>query len=197
MSKGRLAERSEATRALLVTAARELFGERGYAATSTEEVVQRAAVTRGALYHHFGGKEELFRAVYEELEKELAERSAVAAAGGRTALSQLRRGMDAFLDTCLDRAVQRIVLLDGLSVLGWEQWHAIGATYNFGLMCLGLQAAMDAGEITRRPVEPLAHLLQGGLIQAGMMIARADDPAAARKQTGAEIRRLLDSLRSE
>lgn len=195
MSKGRLAERSEATRGLLVAAARDLFAEKGYAGTTTEDVVQRAAVTRGALYHHFDGKDELFRVVYEEIERELAERSATAAAGGRTALSQLRRGMEAFLDACLEPDVQRIVLLDGLSVLGWEQWHAIGATWNFGLMCLGLQAAMEAGEIARRPVEPLAHLMQGGLIQMGMMLARADDPAAARKATGAELRRMLDGLR--
>lgn len=179
-----------------MAAAREVFAERGFAETTVDDVVQRAGVTRGALYHHFASKEDLFRAVYETVEKDLADRSTVAALQGRTPMSRLQRGIDAFLDACLEPAVQRIALLDALSVLGWETWHEIGVRYNFGLLVLGLQGAVDEGALARRPVEPLAHLLQGAVMRAGMVIARADDAAAARKAMGAELRALLAGLRS-
>jgi AcrR family transcriptional regulator len=194
MSKGRHAEMSDATRAALVSAARELFSERGFAATTTEDVVRRASVTRGALYHHFAGKEDLFRAVYVQMEADLAQRSVVAATSGKTPMQRLIRGVDAFLDACLDPAVQRIVLLEGLSVLGWETWHEIGSKYSFAVLKIGLQAAIDAGEIHPREVESLTHLVQGALIQAGMVVARASDPSAARRAMGAEIAQLLQSL---
>lgn len=191
MSKGRLAERSEATRGVLLTAARDVFAASGFAAATIDDIVREARVTRGALYHHFGSKEEVFRAVYEALEKELADRSFVAAVAGRTPMSRLQRGIDAFLDACLEPAVQRIALLDALSVLGWEAWHEIGVRYNFGLLMAGVQDA-----VPRRPAEPLAHLVQGAIMRAGMVIARADDPEATRKAVGAELRALLAGLRS-
>lgn len=194
-SRGRLAERSEVTRGKLLAAARELFAERGYAETSTEDVVRRAKVTRGALYHHFRGKDEIFRALYETLEAELAQRSMIAAAKGRDPLEMLHLGIEAYLDACLEPEVQRILLLDGLSVLGWETWHAIGVKYNWGLIKAAIEAAIANGLIESRPAEELTHVIQGGLIQAGMMLARAGDPAAARAATGAEIRRMIESLR--
>lgn len=186
-----MAERSEATRALLLAAAREVFAESGFAAATIDEIVRRAGVTRGALYHHFDSKEDLFRAVYEAMEQELAQRSTEAALTGRTPLSRLRRGIDTFLDACLEPAVQRIVLLDALSVLGWETWHEIGVRHNFGLLVVGLQDV-----VPRRELEPLAHLVQGALMRAGMVIARADDPQATRKAMGAEVRALLAGLPS-
>lgn len=191
MSKGRLAERSDATRAMLLAAAREVFATSGFAAATIDDIVRQAGVTRGALYHHFGSKEEVFREVYELVEKELADRSATAALAGRTPVSRLQRGIDAFLDACLEPAVQRIALLDGLSVLGWEAWHEIGVRYNFGLLLIGLQDVVG-----RRPVEPVAHLLQGSIMRAGMVIARADDPVAIRRTMGTELRALLAGLRS-
>lgn len=193
-SKGRLAEQSDVTRAALVAAARELFGERGFAATSTEDIVQRAEVTRGALYHHFQGKTELFRLVYERVEQELAERSVLAAAKSNDPLERLRLGIAAFLDACLDPAVQRIVLLDGISALGWETWHAVGTKYSFAVLKAGLEAAMAAGAIEPRPVDALTHLVQGALIQAGMVVARSVDQAATRKTMEAEIRKLFGGL---
>lgn len=195
-SKGRLAEQSEATRAALIAAARAVFAEKGYAATTIEDIVRRAVVTRGALYHHFTSKEELFGAVYETLEAELAEQSVRAAMAGSDPLDRLRRGIDAYLDSCMDPAVQRIVLLDGLSVLGWETWHALGSKYSFLVLKLGLEAAMTAGQIAARPAEPLTHLIQGALIQAGMVLARSADPASARPTIGAEIHNLLAGLGS-
>lgn len=194
-SKGKLAEQSVATRTKLAAAARELFAERGYAGTTTEDIVKRARVTRGALYHHFESKDEVFTAVYETMEAELAQRSMIAAAHGTTPLEMIHLGIDAFLDACLEPDVQRIVLMEAVSVLGWETWHEIGVRYNFGILRAGLEAAMHAGEIEPRPVETLAHLVQGALMRAGMVVARAADPAAARGEMGEEIRNVLASLR--
>jgi AcrR family transcriptional regulator len=190
------ADQSEATRAALVQAARELFAARGYADVATEEIVRAAGVTRGALYHHFAGKKQLFEAVYEEVERGLVEQiatSAIASAGDP--LEALHAGAQAFLDACEDPAVRRIALLDAPSVLGWERWREIGLRYGFGLVQGTVQAAMDAGLIDRQPVTPLSHLLLGAIDEGAMLIARAHDDGETRAQVGASVTRFLDTLR--
>lgn len=191
----RKAEQGEATRRTLLGVARELFATRGYAGTSTEDIVRGAQVTRGALYHHFAGKQELFRAVYEDLEQELVAGLAAAAAAEPRPERHLEVGCNALLDACLDPAFRRIVLLDGPSVLGWETWHELDLKYGLALLTMSLEAAMDAGYVTRRPTEPLARLLLGALNEAGLSIARADDVAAARAEMGASVAALLDGLK--
>jgi len=190
------AEQSDATRAALSAAARQLFTERGYAATSTTEIVERAGVTRGALYHHFAAKEDLFRAVFEQLEDEVTTHVAREALTSADPLEQLRRGTRAYLDACIDPAVQRVVLLEGPSVLGWQAWQDIEQRYGFGLVVAGVEAATGAGLIAAQPVEALAHVLFGALTEAGMVVARADDPGAARTEMEAAMDRLLDGLRA-
>ena len=190
------AEQADATRTALSAAARQLFTERGYAATSTTEIVERAGVTRGALYHHFAAKDELFRAVFEQLEGEVTGHVAQEALTSADPLEQLRRGTRAYLDACIDPAVQRVVLLDGPSVLGWETWQEIERRYGYGLVVAGVEAAMAAGLIASQPVEPLAHVLFGALTEAGMVVARADDPRASRTEMEAAMDRLLDGLRA-
>ena len=189
------AERSAATRAAVVAAARALFAERGYAAVGTEEIVRRAGVTRGALYHHFAGKRELLEAVYEQIEGEITEAIAAGALSGPDPIEALRGGAGAFLDHCLEPEVQRIVLLDAPAVLGWERWREIGAKYGLGLVEAALAAAMESGAIQRQPVRPLAHVLMGALDEAAMVVARADDPRAARAEMEAVLGGLLDGLR--
>lgn len=189
------AEQSEATRSALVAIARGLFAKRGYAAVGTEEIVRSAGVTRGALYHHFAGKKELFQAVYEDVERQLVERisaSVISSAGDP--LQALHAGAQAFLDACEDPAVQRIALLDAPSVLGWEQWREIGLRYGFGLVEATVQAAMDAGLIDPQPVRPLAHLLLGAIDEGALLVARADDGGITRAQVGASVARILDAL---
>src|SRR5438093_5398097 len=127
--KTRKAEQSEATRGALLAAARALFTEPGYAAVATEEIVQRAGVTRGALYHHFDGKRELFKAVFEQLEQETAEKIAAAALVESDPWRQQITATEVFLDCCLDPAVQRIALVDAPSVLGLETWREIESVY--------------------------------------------------------------------
>jgi AcrR family transcriptional regulator len=196
--KQRQAERSEATRKALVAAARELFAAKGQAQTSTEEIVRRAGVTRGALYHHFRDKADLFAAVFEDLSKEIFRRVGEAASGAGPVgtWEHFAVGCQAFLDTCLDPEVRQIVLLDAPSALGWERWHELDTKYGFTIVKKGLQAGMDAGLIARHPVDPLAHMLIGALHEAALAMARADDPEAARAETGTGIEQLLNGLRA-
>lgn len=195
----RKAEQSEATQAALLRAARELFAERGYAGTATEEVVARAGVTRGALYHQFRDKEDLFRAVYSQIEAEFAEKIAARMRSrtprGANAWDEFREGAQAYLDVALDRDVQRIALLDAPSVLGPGAGREVG---RFGLELLrnGLQRCMDQGFIAEQPVEPLAHLLRAALTEAAMLIARSQDHSAMRSDAGAAVERLLGGLRT-
>ncbi len=186
------AERSEATRDALIAAARLLFAERGYATVSTEEIVRAAGVTRGALYHHFDGKRDLFEAVYERIEIELAQRIAGGAlsAGAAAPLEAMRAGAEMFLQVATEPEAQRIVLLDGPSVLGWDRWREIATEHGLGLIEATLQAAIEAGAIAEQPVRPLAHVLMGALDEAAMLVARAEDPERMR----AEVGRTLDAL---
>jgi len=185
-------ERSQATREALIEAARGLLAERGYADVGTEEIVRAAGVTRGALYHHFGGKRDLFEAAYERIEADLAQRIAAGALGdGATdPLAALRAGAEMFLRACTEPEVQRIVLLDGPAVLGWDRWREIAAEHGLGLIEATLQAAVEAGAIAEQPVRPLAHVLMGAMDEAAMLVARADDP----EQMQAEVGRTLDTL---
>jgi AcrR family transcriptional regulator len=189
------ARQPEATRAALVAAARALFAERGYAGVGTEEIVQRAGVTRGALYHHFSDKEDLMRAVLHNLSRELAEASATAALKETDQWRQILAAVDAFLDACTDPAVQRIMMTDAPSVLGWDEWREIDTQYGLGLIKASLEQAMETGLIARQPVDPLAHLLVGALDEAAMYISRAADTEAARREMGASIVRMLEGLR--
>jgi AcrR family transcriptional regulator len=190
------AERSAATRDALIAAARPLFAEHGYAAVGTERIVHAAGVTRGALYHHFGGKRDLFEAVYERVEADLAERIASGALAGGAAepLAAMRAGAEMFLQACTEPEAQRIVLLDGPSVLGWDRWREIAAEHGLGLIEATLAAAIEAGAIHEQPVRPLAHVLMGALDEAAMLVARAEDPERARREVGQTLERLLAGL---
>ena len=189
------AERTRATREALIAAARRLFADRGYAEVGTEEIVQVAGLTRGALYHQFGSKKELLAAVYERIEGEVAERIAAGAPGASDPLEAMRAGIETALDACLEPEVQRIVFLDAPAVLGWERWREIGAQHGLGLIEGTLQAAIEAGLIKHQHVRPLAHVLMGALDEAAMLIARAEDPAAMRAEVSPTLQALLDGLR--
>jgi AcrR family transcriptional regulator len=195
-TRSRKAEQSEATRAALIEAARDLFAERGYADVGTEEIVRAAGVTRGALYHHFAGKLQLFEAVYEQVEQQLVEEVARSAEGqASNPLEVLRIGAQGFLDACEDPAVQRIALLDAPAVLGWERWREIGQRFGLGVVRATLEASMEAGLIDEQPAAPLAHMLLGAIDEGAMLVARADDDGETRAAVGASVGRFLDALR--
>src|SRR5215211_8156844 len=188
--------RSEATRQRLVAAARGLFADRGYAGVGTEQIVQAAGVTRGALYHQFRDKADLFAAVAETVQAEVAHRitSGAQTDGLVDPMTALHAGVRRFLEACADPAVERILLLDGPAVLGWQAWRDLADSYGLGLLQHGLQAAIDAGAISPQPVVPLAHVLIGALDECALYVARADDPPAARRQCTAILQQLLDGL---
>jgi len=191
-------ERAEATRAQLLDVAAELFASRGYAAVGTEDVVRQAGLTRGALYHHFADKRELFAAVHERVEQELVatigERMA-AARDSATPVELLIIGMRSFLDICVHPAVLRISLLDGPTVLGWARWREVGERYGLGLVIGGLEFAMQAGELRRQDVRPLAHLLLAALSEAAQLIAHAEHQEQARAEVEPAMLALLNGLR--
>lgn len=192
------ATRSAATRAALVSAARELFATRGYADVGTEEIVRAAGVTRGALYHQFTDKRELFEAVYEAIEEELtaelAPRALEAAQAGDP-LDALTEAARTFLEHCRDPEVERIALIDAPAVLGWDRWREIGLKHGLGMTEAVLAAAIEAGALPAQPTRPLAHLLLGAIDEGALYVARAEDPDAAGTQTLTAIAALLDGLR--
>lgn len=190
------AERSAATRAALIDSARRLFTERGYGEVGTEEIVRAAQVTRGALYHHFADKRALFRAVHEQVEEEMVSRISGAMAGIEDPVELLLAGGRAFLDLCEDPSWTRIPLIDAPSVLGWAEWREVDMRYGLGLVSAGLEGAMEAGALQRRPVAPLAHMLLAGMGELGLMIATAEDRAAVRREAEETLVGLIDGLRA-
>ena len=116
------ARQAEGTRQLLIATARELFTERGFAATSIEEIIQRAGVAKGALYHHFSGKNDLFRAVYDAVQADAVAGVVAAALAESEPWAAVRAGLSAFLDACLDPAFRRVVVLDSVGVLQQDVW---------------------------------------------------------------------------
>src|SRR3954452_16332381 len=171
------------TRATLIQVGREMFGERGFADTSVEEIVAAAGVTKGAFYHHFSGKDDLFREVYEDVEREVTEKVSPSFTTDN-AWESLVGGCLATLDAHLEPSVQRISLLDGRSVLGWAVARDIESRYGAVILRGVLRWSMNAGVIERVPLAPLAQMLHGALTEAGLVVAGADDPTAAREEVG-------------
>lgn len=192
--------RTGATKARLLASARLLFTDRGFGVVTAEDLVQHAGLTRGALYHHFGGKgvlggkKGLFAALYEEVQREVAAKIREAAENCADSWSALRAGCHAFLDACVDPTVRRVVLLDAPAVLGWEHWREVDAQHGLGLLKEGLREAMEEGAIRARPVDPLAHLLLGAMNEAAMWIARSGEPETALRQAGESLDELLEGL---
>jgi AcrR family transcriptional regulator len=187
------AERTEATTAALVDAARELFARDGYDATSLDAVAARANVTKGAVYHHFDGKRQLFEAVFTREVEQLATPLVEAYARKKDPWEAFKAGCRAFLDECLDPDLQRIVLLDALAAIGWEQVRRLESPL-LDMMQVGIAQAAEAGRIAPRPPAPLAHFLYGALCETAMIVARADDQKTAHRQAVSEINRILDGL---
>jgi AcrR family transcriptional regulator len=191
MIVNRQEQRSASTRAKLVKAARALFARDGYAGVGTEQIARRAGVTRGALYHQFPAKEDLFLAAYEEVEQELAEAAAALLGSSTSPLAAMRAGIRFFLEACRAPDVQRIVLIDGPSVLGWTRWREVASRYGLGLLEGVIAAAVEAGEIAAVEARPLAHVLMGALDEAALLVVR--DPESI-DTVSATLERLVDGL---
>jgi AcrR family transcriptional regulator len=193
--KIRQAKNPTATRATLLRVARKLFTERGYAETATEEVVRRARVTRGALYHHFRDKQDLFKAVLDEEQIKLAASIKAVAAREPDPWRALMAGCHAFLDACLDSSVQQILLTDAPAVLGWDGCREADAMYYLDSVKAAIQAAIDQRLIAPQPVDALARIILGALNEAAMLIAHAEDERAARRDVSEVVDKLLGGIR--
>lgn len=183
-------ERRAATRGALVAAARELFAEYGFAGVGREEIVERAGVTRGAMYHYFASKEALFATAYEEVERDLCDAIAAAAMAEPDPVEQLRLGAAAFLQSAVAGEVQRIVFIDGPAVVDPETRREIGERYGLGLIREALQGIQGAGRLPTGEAELLAPILMATLHEAASQIAEGADEQAV----SALVNDLLDRI---
>jgi AcrR family transcriptional regulator len=185
---------AEATRDLIVSVARELFTAKGYGGTSIDEIARQAGVAKGALYHHFSGKDALFRAVYEAVQAE-AVTAVLAAAGAETEpWAMVRAGLSAFLDACLDPAFRRIVVLESVAVLQYDVFEGGVEPVELPMLRSVLSPLVDSHVLAGVAADPLAHVALGGLYGAALYIARAPEPAAARGEVDAVLDMLVRGL---
>jgi len=191
----RRAEQANDTRAALVQAARSLFTQKGFHGTGTTEIARSAGVTRGALQHHFARKEDLFLAVFEKVQEDMAEAPSIEAldGDGKTWL-RLKTDLNHFLDAATEPEVQRIILIDGPAVLGWAEWRRLEAHYGLGVIERGVLDGINAGLIRRQEALPLAHLILSIIDEAALMIANASDPSHERRNATLALDTLLSSL---
>ncbi|MFI6515662.1 TetR/AcrR family transcriptional regulator [Spirillospora sp. NPDC050679] len=190
------AQQREQTRRTLLREGRRLFAERGYGAVGLAEIVQAAGVTKGALYHHFTGKSDLFGAVLEELQQEVGRRVAAAADAREDPWDQFTTGCQEFLTAATDPDIQRIMLVDGPAVLGWSEWRAMDEAASARHLADSLSGLIEAGVIPPQPVAPLVHLLSGAMNEAALWLASSSDPGDLAQTRGA-LGKLLEALRSD
>ncbi len=190
------AEQREQTRHRLINLGREMFAEYGYANTPMEELVSRADITRGALYHHFGSKEGLFRAVFEQLQAEIAAKIEAAADAVDDDWDKLVVGCRAFLAASLDAEVQRIVLIDAPAVLGWAVWREADAQASMRSLEAVLTDLQASGTIQTASVPALTHLLSGAMNEAALWLAQSSQPQRDLDAAMHTLERMLAAFKS-
>ena len=173
--------RGEATRAQLVAIATRLFADHGYEGTSIEAVLREAGVSRGSLYHHFAGKEALYEAVVEDVETKVGMQTLAAAGDATGPVDALRKGFIEWIRLASDPVVQRILLIDAPSVLGWQEWRAMEERHALGLIRAVLQEVANQGNMRPELVGTLAHVLLASVNEVALLVARSDDQEAAMK----------------
>ena len=187
-------ERGKATRAHLIDVATRLFAEHGYDGTSTEAVLADSGVSRGSLYHHFPGKEALFWAVLEGIAARVGQQIADAERDAPDPVARLRAGCLAWIRLADDPVVQQTVLIDAPAVLGWQRWRELDEQASLGEFRAALAYAAETGRVEVRHVDTFAHIVMAAVNEVAMMIARADDPAAALTAGETAVAEFLDRL---
>jgi AcrR family transcriptional regulator len=188
--RSRRVDYTESTRQALVDSALELFTKRGYAATSLDTIVKRARVTKGALYHHFSGKQALFEAAFDAVETAAIARLATVVDGDGTAWERAMAGIQAYVGVCLEPSYQRIVIHEAPAVMGWERWREAEERFSYGLVRATVEALVTAGEIEALPVEVTARVLFGSLQAGAEAIAGSSEP----KKTAAEVTKVITTV---
>ncbi|XSC47451.1 TetR/AcrR family transcriptional regulator [Bradyrhizobium sp. RDT10] len=189
-------DRRIATRTAILQAARSLFGEHGFGATTIDQIGAAAGVAKGAVYHHFPTKEAVFEAVFDQVSKDLAELVAAASSTKHDVLAALTAGTKSYFAACSEGPTAQIILKDGPAVLGWERWRQIDEQHFGGMIPRALGKAMKEGLIARQPIEPLARLLLGAITEAAAACSVRADVRKAGNEYGDALVSLLEALRS-
>jgi AcrR family transcriptional regulator len=187
-------DKGSSTRQHILAEATRLFTTHGYEETSIDAILKACAISRGALYHHFGSKDQLFEAVFEAIEEEVASATVAASRAAGDPAASLRAGCKVFLQMARIDRVRQIALIDAPSVLGWRRWREIEERHGFGMLKEGLRAATNAKGRKKEPVEELAHMLLASIIEAALLVTRADDPEAASRSGMAALDKLIDGI---
>jgi AcrR family transcriptional regulator len=191
----RQAERSEFTRNAILQAAGRLFTERGFGATTIDDIAAAAGVAKGSVYHHFATKEAVFEAVFERASADLVSEVVRRGAGAKDALDAMAIGARVYFEICAGPVFRQIILVDGPAVLGWQRWREIDAAHFGHMIPAGLKAAIEQGLLADQPVEPLGRLLLGAASEAAAACAVSEDPARVGQEHAAAFQTLLNALR--
>jgi AcrR family transcriptional regulator len=196
--KSRREQYSQATRAAILDAATRRFAELGFAGTALEDVAADIQATRGAVYHHFTSKKALFEAVLEQLETEVVERSAAAAAAASDPWQAAFAALDAFLDDCCDPVYGKVVWQEAPLALGWHRWRECEEKYAYGLIEQLVGTLMDTGFLERQPLEPSTRITFSMLSAAGLALAESSevDKPRVKAEYATLIGRLMYGLRA-
>ena len=195
MAGTRTAQR-RATQAALITVARQRFASEGYSAVRLSDVVDALGMTKGALYHQFAGKKDLFLAVLRQVQQEVADRVQDAARPCADSWKELVAGCEAFLASYSDPEIRQIMLIDAPTVLGWREWKEMDEASSERLLTEALVGLMKDGTLVSQPVEPVVRLLSGAMNEAALWLAETDSPTAL-KDTMDALQCMLGSLRAD
>ena len=194
----RRAAYSSATRKALISSARELFADSGYASTSLDTIVARAKVTKGALYHHFTGKQAVFEAVFEQVEQGAAKQIKKSLKGHRDPWDKALAGLRAFLEVVQDPAYQRIVIQEGPAILGYERFRETKERSTYGIVNDIVRSVLKASTWTLEEdmTTTFTHIFFGAMSAAGESVTGAEDSPAAVARVETAITFILTGLRS-
>jgi AcrR family transcriptional regulator len=190
---------AEATRTAILEEATQLFAERGYQATSLEDVAAAAQVTRGAVYHHFSGKQALLEALLEQMERETCAAAVAAAEGASDAWEGAMLALDSFLEHCCDPVYGRVVWQEAPTALGWQRWQECEQEYVFGVIEGFVHQLIDAGYVERRAVDTMVWFCFQRMGAAGLRLANtpARDKSRVKDECAYVITKMMRGLRAE
>lgn len=188
---------SASTKRALVDVARELFTEQGYASTSLDAIVAGARVTKGALYHHFSGKQALFEAVFEKVEADASARIRKAIRTTRDPWEKATLGLREFLDVVQQAEYSRIVIQEGPVVLGYERYREQEERSTFGIVQEIVSSVLETYDLEPSMVETFSRVFFGAMSAAGAAVSSAEDPRRASTEVEAAIAFILEGLRQQ
>lgn len=197
MMRSRRADYSESTKQALVGSASDLFTKNGYAATSLDAIVKRARVTKGALYHHFSGKQALFEAAFHQVETRAMAQLTKAIDGGGSPWERALDGVQEYIKVCLDPTYQRLVIREAPVVMGYERWRECEERYSFGIVRSVLESLIEAGELVDVPIEVTARMMFASLAAGAQIIAEASDPKKASAEVFTALIHMIEGIRRD